>query len=96
MSSDLVRVLRTFKSKQASAAADRIEALEAEVERWRSAAANASANEAAAEARAERLREAILWALGQIGEWPERKPGEGAFYWRKELRRRAGLEDDKQ
>ena len=50
----------------------------------------------AAEARAERLREAILWALGQIGEWPERKPGEGAFYWRKELRRRAGLEDDKQ
>jgi hypothetical protein len=46
----------------------------------------------AAEARAERLREAILWADGRIGEWPERQPGEGAFYWRKELMRRAGLE----
>lgn len=53
----------------------------------------AQANRAeAAEAQVERLKGVILWADGQNGEWPERKPGEGAYYWRKELMRRAALE----
>jgi hypothetical protein len=33
-------------------------------------------------------REAIRFALG-YEDWPRRQPGDGAFYWRKELRRRA-------
>lgn len=38
----------------------------------------------------ERLRDAILWALGENGEFRLGEVGEGAFWWRKELRRRAG------
>lgn len=46
-----------------------------------------------AKAREEGRREAeakfwpiFLWLLGYT-DWPERKPGEGAFYWRTKLRR---------
>jgi hypothetical protein len=46
----------------------------------------------ALQSEVERLKGVILWADGQNGEWPERKPGEGAYYWRKELMRRAALE----
>lgn len=44
------------------------------------------------EAENKRLREAILWALGEIGEFP---PIYGAPYyaWRTELRDRAGREE---
>lgn len=39
-----------------------------------------------------RVRGALLWADGQVDEFPGRKPGEGAFYWRREMMRRAGLQ----
>lgn len=56
-------------------------------------AAKAAAESALALALAERdrAREAIAWACGEVGEWPERKVGQGAFYWRSELRKRAGI-----
>ena len=43
------------------------------------------------EARAENaaLREAIAWALGESGNFPPREDGEGAYWWRTELRKRA-------
>lgn len=37
---------------------------------------------------------AIMWALGVTGTWPARKPGDGAFYWRKRLQSMAGIGDD--
>jgi len=37
------------------------------------------------------LRDAIVWALGET-DFRERRPGEGPFYWRRELRTRAGLD----
>ena len=37
------------------------------------------------------LREAIAWALGERDEFPLREQGQGAFWWRAELRRRAAL-----
>lgn len=37
------------------------------------------------------LRAALEWALGERDEFPPRQDGEGAFWWRKELRRRADL-----
>jgi len=37
------------------------------------------------------LREAILWALGERGEFPPRGDGDPPYGWRKELRRRAAL-----
>lgn len=38
--------------------------------------------------RAERAEAAIRWALG-YEDFPERKPGQGAYWWRTELRDRA-------
>jgi hypothetical protein len=46
---------------------------------------------ARAEARVKELEEAIFWALGCHGAWPERQEGQGKFYWRVELGDRAGL-----
>jgi hypothetical protein len=40
-----------------------------------------------------RLKEAILWALGERDEFPERPSGASLYWWRIELRRRAGLGD---
>lgn len=37
------------------------------------------------------LKEAIYWALGERDDFPIRYPGDGAFYWRTELRKRSGL-----
>jgi hypothetical protein len=37
------------------------------------------------------LEEAVFWALGCHGVWPERQEGQGKFYWRIELGDRAGL-----
>jgi len=37
------------------------------------------------------LRNAVKWALGENGEFPERKENEGNFWWRKNLRNIAGL-----
>jgi hypothetical protein len=34
---------------------------------------------------------ALRWALGVNGEFPTRKDGQGAYWWRTELQRRAGL-----
>ena len=42
-------------------------------------------------AERDRLREAILWALGERGEFPPRGDGDPPYGWRKELRRRAAL-----
>lgn len=45
----------------------------------------------AEESRAEQYSEAILWALGENGDFPPRKEEQGAYWWRKELRHRAGM-----
>lgn len=42
--------------------------------------------------REQRLEKAIRWALGELDDFPLRQPGEGAFWWRKELSKRAALE----
>jgi len=39
-----------------------------------------------------RLRQAILWALGEGDPWEPEPPAAGRFWWRKELRTRAGLD----
>ena len=44
--------------------------------------------------RTERLMDAITWALGANGDFPVRGPNDAAFWWRSELRRRAGLDWD--
>ena len=41
----------------------------------------------------EKLRTAVLWALGQNGSFATRPDGAGAYWWREELRKRAGLEN---
>lgn len=48
------------------------------------------------EAQAKRLERALRWALGELGEFPgrERGPNDGAWWWRTELQRRAGLRWD--
>lgn len=38
-----------------------------------------------------RLTAAIRWALGETDDFPPGKPDQGAYWWRTELRRRAGL-----
>lgn len=42
--------------------------------------------------RGDRLKEAILWALGRRDEFPPRQPGQGAYWWRRELGKRADLD----
>ncbi len=42
----------------------------------------------------ERLWDVISWALGENGEFPTRQPGEGAYWWRKEMSRRLGAKGD--
>ena len=37
------------------------------------------------------LHNAILWALGCNGDFPQRQDGQGAYWWRHELRRRCGV-----
>lgn len=37
-----------------------------------------------------KLRRAIRWALGELGEFVPRPEGAGAYWWRTELKRRAG------
>lgn len=44
---------------------------------------------AAAEQENQRLTMAVRWALGEVGEFRDRGPRDGAFWWRTELRRRA-------
>lgn len=39
----------------------------------------------------EGLTNAIRWALGEIDDFPPRNPGQGAYWWRTELRRRTAL-----
>jgi hypothetical protein len=41
--------------------------------------------------RLEQMRRAIEWALGERGEFSDRQPGQGAFWWRTELRKRSSL-----
>lgn len=38
------------------------------------------------------VRSAIEWALGAGDDFPERQKGQGAYWWRKELAKRARLE----
>lgn len=38
-----------------------------------------------------RLQMAVRWALGEVGDFPMRQEGQGAYWWRTELRKRAGL-----
>lgn len=79
----------------------RIAALEAEVGRARMQAdrdAHALAEEVERACRAEaevaRLRDAVLWACGVNGRFPARGDGQGVYYWRPALRRRAGISDE--
>ncbi len=51
---------------------------------------DANADVRAERERSERLRGAILWALGEQGEFGSRPFGRGAYWWRTELRVRAG------
>ena len=44
------------------------------------------------EGKVRKLERAIRWALGEIGEFPPREEGRGAYWWRTELRRRAGMD----
>ena len=37
------------------------------------------------------LRRAVKWALGESGDFGPRPEGVGAYWWRTELRRRAGM-----
>jgi len=37
------------------------------------------------------FKEAIYWALGERGDFPDKLPGCGPWYWRTELRKRSGL-----
>ncbi len=48
------------------------------------------------EARAEvgRLKDAVRWALGENGNFSPRERGQGAYWWRSSLRRRAGLDKE--
>lgn len=39
----------------------------------------------------DRYHEAIQWALGCGEDFPTRQPGQGAYWWRSELRKRAGM-----
>lgn len=36
-----------------------------------------------------KFEEAIAWALGEADDFPHRREGEGAYWWRTELRKRA-------
>ena len=38
---------------------------------------------------ARKLERAIMWALGENGGFDQRKEGQGAYWWRTELRKRA-------
>jgi hypothetical protein len=50
---------------------------------------------AVAQAQAARLREAIFWACGAVGDFPgSGDRSRGNFFWRKELRERAGITDE--
>lgn len=42
-----------------------------------------------AHARIAKLENAIKWALGEKGDFPQRQDGQGSYYWRTELRKRA-------
>jgi hypothetical protein len=46
------------------------------------------------QSREERYLDALRWALGSNGEFRTRQPGQGAYYWRMELMKRAGLKWD--
>jgi len=41
-----------------------------------------------------RYRDAFTWALGAGDSFPERPEGKGAYWWRSELQKRAGLKWD--
>ena len=61
---------------------------------WHERAMKAEARLAEAEAQNTRMREAILWALGERGEFGSEPPPlngkwRQAFWWRTELRERA-------
>lgn len=43
--------------------------------------------------RCERLESSVRWALGESGDFRSRKDGEGAYWWRTELRKRAELKE---
>jgi hypothetical protein len=49
---------------------------------------------AEANRRTEELEAAIFWACGVNGTFPPRQDGEGAYWWRTELRERAGISSE--
>lgn len=83
---ELARALEAVESRDATLAALRVEEQPAYLRLERELAE--------AEAQRDQMREAILWALGERDEFPTREPGQGAYWWRTELRRRAFLAAD--
>jgi hypothetical protein len=43
--------------------------------------------------KARQLRSAVKWALGESGDFGPRPKGVGAYWWREELRQRAGISE---
>ena len=43
------------------------------------------------EQQSQKFKQAILWALGECGNFPHRKKNDGAYHWRTELRKLSGL-----
>lgn len=82
----LVKIAAEFREQAAllRAAAERIEAMQ----RLRE---DAEADALRLHADKMRLHTAILWALGEWGDFPTREEGQGAYWWRKELRERSGI-----
>jgi hypothetical protein len=44
-------------------------------------------------AERDQLRDAVKWALGESGGFGPRPKGVGAYWWRKDLRKRAGISE---
>ena len=66
---------------------------EAQIRALEGALTNAKIDLRMAKARECRMQTAIRWALGELGGFPGRSEGQGAYWWRTELRERAALAD---
>lgn len=87
---DVIEIIESLAAKVAELEDDK-RCLTVANEAMTNQANNAITRAERAEAERDKLKAAIRWALG-YEDWPERKDGEGAFYWRKELRRRADFQ----
>jgi hypothetical protein len=99
---ETIRLLRRdweSAEQDAAQAKAKCEALERERDYWLEEsrlrllqAAKFEAERDRLRAEVERRNAAIAWALGYT-TFPERQPGQGAYWWRTELRQRSGITD---